>query len=133
MIQTAHFISIVSSAAFHLFVLHSLLLVFCCDFFCEREKRKRRWLQLDLVRICWQFHGVPCQCYWTWIDQAFLCYMYCFAGLRAESSLLKEHMEAQAKELNHRQRRIEELEEKERVANESVSFIFIFIFSKFSN
>lgn len=59
--------------------------------------------------------------------------MYCFAGLRAESSLLKEHMEAQAKELNHRQRRIEELEEKERVANESVSFIFIFIFSKFSN
>ncbi|KAK9277344.1 hypothetical protein L1049_006885 [Liquidambar formosana] len=40
--------------------------------------------------------------------------------LRAESSLLKEHMEAQAKELNHRKHRIEELEEKERVANESV-------------
>ncbi|XVF85080.1 hypothetical protein PTKIN_Ptkin17bG0089700 [Pterospermum kingtungense] len=40
--------------------------------------------------------------------------------LRAESSVLKEHVEAQAKELNHRMRRIEELEEKERVANESV-------------
>lgn len=36
-------------------------------------------------------------------------------------SLLKEHIEAQAKELDHRMRRIEELEEKERVANESVS------------
>ncbi|KAJ6988885.1 hypothetical protein D5086_017044 [Populus alba] len=40
--------------------------------------------------------------------------------LRAESSLLKEHIEIQAKELSHRLRRIEELEEKERVANESV-------------
>ncbi|OMO60290.1 hypothetical protein CCACVL1_24268 [Corchorus capsularis] len=40
--------------------------------------------------------------------------------LRAESSVLKEHVEAQAKELNQRLRRIEELEEKERVANESV-------------
>ncbi|KAJ6321432.1 hypothetical protein OIU77_011497 [Salix suchowensis] len=40
--------------------------------------------------------------------------------LRAESSLLKEHTEIQAKELSHRLRRIEELEEKERVANESV-------------
>ncbi|XP_023925256.1 uncharacterized protein LOC112036659 [Quercus suber] len=40
--------------------------------------------------------------------------------LRAESSLLKEHVEAQAKELNHRMRQIEELEEKERVANESI-------------
>ncbi|XWS63748.1 hypothetical protein CRYUN_Cryun06bG0128400 [Craigia yunnanensis] len=40
--------------------------------------------------------------------------------LRAESSVLKEHVEAQAKELNHRMLRIEELEEKERVANESV-------------
>ncbi|KAF2307065.1 hypothetical protein GH714_024648 [Hevea brasiliensis] len=40
--------------------------------------------------------------------------------LRAEASLLKEHIEAQAKELDHRMRRIEELEEKERVANESV-------------
>ena len=41
--------------------------------------------------------------------------------LRAESSLLKEHLEIQAKELSHRLRRIEELVEKERVANESVS------------
>ncbi|KAG2708057.1 hypothetical protein I3843_05G158600 [Carya illinoinensis] len=40
--------------------------------------------------------------------------------LRAESSLLKEHVEIQAKELDHRMQRIEELEEKERVANESV-------------
>ncbi|CAL8994117.1 unnamed protein product [Prunus brigantina] len=40
--------------------------------------------------------------------------------LRAELSLLKQHVEAQAKELDHRMRRIEELEEKERVANESV-------------
>ncbi|KAE8023564.1 hypothetical protein FH972_009242 [Carpinus fangiana] len=40
--------------------------------------------------------------------------------LRAESSLLKEHVEAQAKELNHRMHRIEELEEKERLANDSV-------------
>lgn len=40
--------------------------------------------------------------------------------LRAESSLLKEHVEAQAKELNHRMRQVEELEEKERVANESI-------------
>ncbi|XVE92295.1 hypothetical protein REPUB_Repub01dG0084800 [Reevesia pubescens] len=40
--------------------------------------------------------------------------------LRAESSVLKEHVEAQIKELNHRMRRIEELEEKERVANESI-------------
>ncbi|KAG4208448.1 hypothetical protein ERO13_A03G132500v2 [Gossypium hirsutum] len=40
--------------------------------------------------------------------------------LRAESSVLKEHVEAQAKELNQRMHRIEELEEKERVANESV-------------
>ncbi|XVE74919.1 hypothetical protein DITRI_Ditri12bG0057200 [Diplodiscus trichospermus] len=40
--------------------------------------------------------------------------------LRAESSVLKEHVEAQAKELNHRMRCIEELEEKERIANESV-------------
>ena len=46
---------------------------------------------------------------------------YFFYVLRAESSVLKEHVEAQAKELNHRMHRIEELEEKERVANESVS------------
>ncbi|KAE8705504.1 E3 ubiquitin-protein ligase RGLG2-like [Hibiscus syriacus] len=41
-------------------------------------------------------------------------------GLRAESSVLKEHVEAQAKELNQRLCRIEDLEEKERLANESV-------------
>lgn len=40
--------------------------------------------------------------------------------LRAESSLLKEHIEAQSKELSHRMHRIEKLEEKERVANENV-------------
>ncbi|KAG5236178.1 hypothetical protein OIU76_010995 [Salix suchowensis] len=40
--------------------------------------------------------------------------------LRAESNLLKEHVEVQAKELSNRMGRIEELEEKERVANESV-------------
>ncbi|KAM7269500.1 hypothetical protein ACFE04_024997 [Oxalis oulophora] len=40
--------------------------------------------------------------------------------LRAESSLLKERVEAQAKELNQRIRHIEELEEKERAANENV-------------
>ncbi|KAJ7945468.1 paramyosin-like [Quillaja saponaria] len=40
--------------------------------------------------------------------------------LRAELSLHKQHVEAQAKELNHRMLKIEELEEKERVANESV-------------
>ncbi|PPD92167.1 hypothetical protein GOBAR_DD10887 [Gossypium barbadense] len=38
----------------------------------------------------------------------------------AESSVLKEHVEAQAKELNQRMHRIEEPEEKKRVANESV-------------
>ncbi|XVF02591.1 hypothetical protein REPUB_Repub04eG0187800 [Reevesia pubescens] len=46
--------------------------------------------------------------------------------LRAESSVLKEHVDAQAKELNHRMHRIKELEEKERVANESVSYISFF-------
>ncbi|GFY91463.1 hypothetical protein Acr_07g0016590 [Actinidia rufa] len=40
--------------------------------------------------------------------------------LGAETSLLKEHVEAQTKELNHRKQQIEELEEKERVANENV-------------
>ncbi|KAH7857268.1 hypothetical protein Vadar_010773 [Vaccinium darrowii] len=40
--------------------------------------------------------------------------------LRAETSLLKEHVEAQSKELNHRKQLLEELEEKERVANENV-------------
>lgn len=45
--------------------------------------------------------------------------------LRAESSLLKEHLEAQAKELSHRMKRIEELEEKERIANESVEGLML--------
>ncbi|KAE9610331.1 hypothetical protein Lal_00006397 [Lupinus albus] len=40
--------------------------------------------------------------------------------LRAELSLLKQHIEAQAKELDHRMHRIEELQEKERVANENI-------------
>ncbi|XP_047161412.1 filament-like plant protein 3 [Vigna umbellata] len=40
--------------------------------------------------------------------------------LRAELSLLKQHVEAQAKELDQRMHRIEELEEKERVANENI-------------
>ncbi|KAF9606655.1 hypothetical protein IFM89_027699 [Coptis chinensis] len=40
--------------------------------------------------------------------------------LRTESSLLKAHVDAQSKELNQRKLRVEELEEKERVANESV-------------
>ncbi|KAL5188333.1 Uncharacterized protein HKD37_05G013828 [Glycine soja] len=40
--------------------------------------------------------------------------------LRAELSLLKQHVEAQAKELDHRMHRVEELEEKERVANENI-------------
>ncbi|KAK3005254.1 hypothetical protein RJ639_017020 [Escallonia herrerae] len=40
--------------------------------------------------------------------------------LRAETSLLKEHVEVQAKELVQRKQRMEELEEKERVANENV-------------
>ncbi|CAL5398595.1 unnamed protein product [Camellia sinensis] len=35
-----------------------------------------------------------------------------FAGLRAETSLLKEHVEAQTKELNNRKQHVEELEEK---------------------
>uniref|UniRef100_A0A5B6ZWT4 Putative paramyosin n=1 Tax=Davidia involucrata TaxID=16924 RepID=A0A5B6ZWT4_DAVIN len=40
--------------------------------------------------------------------------------LRAETSLLNKHVEAQAKELSHRKQQIEELQEKERVANENV-------------
>ena len=55
-------------------------------------------------------------------DQVFFCYVLCFPVSRAESNLLKEHVEVQAKELSNRMGRIEELEEKERVANESVSF-----------
>ncbi|WOH16599.1 hypothetical protein DCAR_0936157 [Daucus carota subsp. sativus] len=40
--------------------------------------------------------------------------------LRAEADLLRQHVEAQAKELNQRKQKLEELEEKERVANENV-------------
>ncbi|KAK4791386.1 hypothetical protein SAY86_031799 [Trapa natans] len=40
--------------------------------------------------------------------------------LRAELSSLKQHVEAQAKELNLRKLQIEDLEEKEKVANESI-------------
>ncbi|KAF5183545.1 Paramyosin [Thalictrum thalictroides] len=45
--------------------------------------------------------------------------------LRTESSLLKAHVEAQSKELSQRKHRIEELEEKERVANESVEGLML--------
>lgn len=41
-------------------------------------------------------------------------------GLRAESVVLKEHLESQSKELKLRSLQIKELEEKERIANESV-------------
>ncbi|KAL2253691.1 UNVERIFIED_CONTAM: hypothetical protein Sindi_0163800 [Sesamum indicum] len=40
--------------------------------------------------------------------------------LRAESNLYKEHVDTQTKELNQWKQRVEELEEKERVANENV-------------
>ncbi|KAJ8773528.1 hypothetical protein K2173_005774 [Erythroxylum novogranatense] len=45
--------------------------------------------------------------------------------LRAESMLLKERVEGQAKELNHRMHIIEKLEEKERVANENIEGLMI--------
>ncbi|XP_021746490.1 uncharacterized protein At3g49055-like [Chenopodium quinoa] len=45
--------------------------------------------------------------------------------LRAESSLLKEHLETQSKELSQRKHRIEELEEKERQANENIEGLMI--------
>ncbi|KAK6160292.1 hypothetical protein DH2020_003673 [Rehmannia glutinosa] len=45
------------------------------------------------------------------------------AKLRAESNLYKEHVDAQAKELNQWKRQVEELEEKERVANENVGLM----------
>ncbi|KAI3728357.1 hypothetical protein L6452_16991 [Arctium lappa] len=41
-------------------------------------------------------------------------------GLRAETSLLKENAEAQAKELMQRKEQVEKLKDKERVANENV-------------
>lgn len=55
------------------------------------------------------------------LNEAFL---FCFAELRAELSSLKAHMETQAKELNLRNHQIEELEEKEKTANESVSYTY---------
>lgn len=64
----------------------------------------------------------------SWADVITLYFFaYCFTALRAELSLLKQHIEAQAKELVHRMHRIEELEEKERVANENVSLIMLSI------
>nr|XP_004239148.1 myosin heavy chain, clone 203 [Solanum lycopersicum] len=45
--------------------------------------------------------------------------------LREESSLLKEHVETQAKELSQWKQRVEELEEKERVANENVEGLML--------
>ncbi|CAK9176001.1 unnamed protein product [Ilex paraguariensis] len=61
-------------------------------------------------------YGVPS----LWFG--FACY---FPELRAESSLLKEHVEAQVKELNQWKQRVEELEEKERVANENVEGLML--------
>lgn len=43
-----------------------------------------------------------------------------FAKLRAESNAYKERLDAEAKELIQWKQRVEELEEKERVANENV-------------
>jgi cell division protein FtsL len=54
-------------------------------------------------------------------------FAYCLTTLRAELSLLKQHIESQTKELDHRMHRVEELEEKERVANENVSLIMFAI------
>lgn len=58
--------------------------------------------------------------YATHPDWYYFGYIFCFSTLRAESSLLKAHVEAQAKELENRMHRIMELEEKERIANENV-------------
>lgn len=49
-----------------------------------------------------------------------LFYHFALLNQRAESSLLKEHVETQVKELSQWKQRVEELEEKERVANENV-------------
>lgn len=62
--------------------------------------------------------------YLSCIDHLFFC-LHLITVLRAESSLLKEHIEAQSKELSHRMHRIEKLEEKERVANENVSYLYL--------
>ncbi|KAL8157005.1 hypothetical protein AgCh_001927 [Apium graveolens] len=45
--------------------------------------------------------------------------------LGAEANLLKQHVEAQAKELVQRKQKLEELEEKERVANDNVTCLYI--------
>lgn len=45
---------------------------------------------------------------------------------RAEANLLRQHVEAQAKELIQRKQKLEELEEKERVANDNVTCLYIF-------
>lgn len=47
---------------------------------------------------------------------------YNFTGVRAESSLLKARLDAQTKEINQQKLQIKDLEEKERIANESVIF-----------
>lgn len=57
----------------------------------------------------------------------YFCYFIWFSMLRAKSNLLKEHVEAQAKELENRTNRIMELEEKERVANESVCYLYFVV------
>lgn len=54
--------------------------------------------------------------------------MYYFTELRAEANLLRQHVEAQAKELIQRKRKLEELEEKDRVANENVTCLYIYFF-----
>ena len=54
-------------------------------------------------------------------------FAFSIVALRAESSLLKEHLETQSKELSLRKLRIEELEEKERQANENVNFWLVFV------
>lgn len=55
------------------------------------------------------------------------CFSFCFAKSRAESSLLKEHVDAQAKELSQWKQQVEELEEKERVAKENVSLPSLYV------
>lgn len=57
-----------------------------------------------------------------------LFYHFALLNQRAESSLLKEHVETQVKELSQWKQRVEELEEKERVANENVMHCQISIY-----
>lgn len=51
---------------------------------------------------------------------------------RAESSMLKEQVEAQTKELKHWRERVDELEEKERVANENVGLLLFLLIKSFT-